>query len=262
MKRLKQFGSIMMLSSLLTLEAFAASNIDTTDKYAWNTNSGWVNFNANHGGVTVYDDHLEGYAWAENIGWIRLGTHTSGGAHTYDNDAANNYGVNHDGSGNLSGYAWSKNVGWIKFDHGYSPVTINATTGDFDGYAWAQNVGWIHFKKTGSPAYKVSYDVPARPTVDLSVSSNSGSEAATTQITVTATASSAVTGDKTVNLAVTGVDDSDYTLSGTTITISDGQTTGTVSFTVQDDNNVEGTETATLTMSSPSAGITLGSTTI
>ena len=25
-----------------------------------------------HGGVTVYGDHLEGYAWGENVGWIHF----------------------------------------------------------------------------------------------------------------------------------------------------------------------------------------------
>jgi len=101
------------------------------------------------------------------------------------------------------------------------------------------------------------------PSVELSVSASTGTEAATTAITVTATASSAVTGDQTVNVAAsgTGITSSDYTLNGTTLTILDGQTTGTATFTIVDDSEVEGTETATLTISSPSAGITLGSTT-
>jgi hypothetical protein len=111
MKNLKLFGSIIMLSILISLKAFAASNIDSTDKYAWNENSGWLNFNDPNGGVTVYNDHLEGYVWAENVGLIRLGTHTSGGTHTYANSSDTDYGVNNDGTGNLSGYAWSENAG-------------------------------------------------------------------------------------------------------------------------------------------------------
>ena len=101
------------------------------------------------------------------------------------------------------------------------------------------------------------------PTVNLSVSSNSGSEAGTTVITVTATASSAVTGNQTVNLGVTGtgITAGDYTLSNSSITILNGQTTGSVTFTVVDDVLVEGTETATLTISNPSTGIALGITT-
>ena len=33
-------------------------------------NSGWIDFNPNHGSVTVFQGHLEGYAWSETIGWI------------------------------------------------------------------------------------------------------------------------------------------------------------------------------------------------
>ncbi len=144
---------IVVLFLALAGVVYAAGNIDAANKWAWGANVGWLNFNPSHGGVTVYDDHLEGYAWAENIGWIRLGTVESGGAHTYANTAAGNYGVNNDGSGNLSGYAWGANVGWINFNPTHSQVTIDPATGEFDGYAWAENVGWIHFKNTGANAY-------------------------------------------------------------------------------------------------------------
>jgi hypothetical protein len=134
----------------------AAGNIDSTDKWAWGTNVGWINFDPTHGGVSVYSDHLEGYAWGENIGWIRLGTCTGGGPCTYANTSATNYGVNNDGGGNLSGYAWSTDTGWINFDpEGDERVTIDPLTGDFDGYAWGENIGWIHFQNA-DPAYKVN----------------------------------------------------------------------------------------------------------
>ncbi len=132
----------------------ATGNIDPTDKWAWGTDVGWINFRPEHGGVTVYGDHLEGYAWGENIGWIRLGSHEGGGAHTYGNSSATDYGVNRDASGNLSGYAWGSNVGWINFNPTHSQVTIDPATGSFDGYAWGENIGWIHFKNA-SPAYNV-----------------------------------------------------------------------------------------------------------
>jgi hypothetical protein len=139
--------------------ALAAGNIDAVNKWAWGSNIGWVNFNPGHGGVTVYDDHLEGYAWAENIGWIRLGTYEGGDAHTYANDAANTYGVNNDGAGNLEGYAWSASAGWINFNPSHGDgVTIDPDTGAFDGYAWAENVGWIHFSNSGANAYSVLAD--------------------------------------------------------------------------------------------------------
>ena len=127
-----------------------ASNIDPVNKWAWGTNIGWINFRPTHGGVTVYSDHLEGYAWCESIGWIRMGTHTGGGAYTYSNATAADYGVNRDVSGNLSGYAWSANARWINF----SGVTIDPATGSFDGYAYGESIGYIHFKNS-SPAYNV-----------------------------------------------------------------------------------------------------------
>ena len=101
------------------------------------------------------------------------------------------------------------------------------------------------------------------PTVNLSLSTTTGSEAGRTIVAVTATASSPVTGDQTVSLGVagTGITAADYTLSSGTITIPNGATTGSVTFTVVDDAIVEGTETALLTVTNPSAGITLGSTT-
>jgi predicted extracellular nuclease len=103
---------------------------------------------------------------------------------------------------------------------------------------------------------------PAAPSVTLSVNPASGTEAAQTAVTVTATASAAVVGNQTVSLAVsgTGITAGDYTLSNTTITIPNGATTGSVTFTIVDDSAIEGTETAVLTLSNPSAGITLGST--
>ncbi|MEG4442456.1 Calx-beta domain-containing protein, partial [Microcoleus sp. AT9_B4] len=106
-------------------------------------------------------------------------------------------------------------------------------------------------------------DVAPNPTVNLSVSSNVGNEAGTTAITVTATTSSAVSSNQTVNLGISGtnITTGDYNLGDTSITIPSGQTTGITTFTIIDDALVEGTETATLTISNPTSGITLGSTT-
>ncbi len=136
-------------------------NIDATDKYAWGTNTGWINFRPANGGVTVHDTYLSGYAWNENIGWIGLGDGTGG---PYNNDAAGDWGVNRDGAGNLSGYAWNANVGWINFNPSHSEVTVDTETGSFDGYAYSENVGWIHFRNA-DPAYNVRYDIPLPPEI-------------------------------------------------------------------------------------------------
>jgi len=164
--RTHKFYPVLLLALLLSLLAvtiaYAAANIDGTDKWAWGTNVGWLNFAPTHGGgVTVYTNHLEGYVWGENIGWIRLNSDdTTGGTPYYANTTKDNYGVNRDGSGNLSGYAWGTNVGWINFNPTHSQVTIDTSTGDFDGYAWSENVGWIHFQNTSGTAYKVTTTSP------------------------------------------------------------------------------------------------------
>ncbi len=100
------------------------------------------------------------------------------------------------------------------------------------------------------------------PLVTLSVSANAGTEEAATAIDVTATADMAVRGAQTVALGVSGagITAGDYTLPVTTITIPDGATTGTVTFTVADDSLGEA-ETAILTIANPSSGLVLGTTT-
>lgn len=101
------------------------------------------------------------------------------------------------------------------------------------------------------------------PFVDLSVSTNAATEAGPSVVTVTATASSPVLSNQSVNLTVTGtgITAGDYTLRNSVITIPDGQTTGSASFIVINDDLVEGTETAVLALAAPSSGVVLGSTT-
>ena len=154
-----EFAVVGVLTCLATMgqgkPAHADTNIDPVDKWAWSTNTGWVNFNPTYGNVMVYSDHLEGYAWAENTGWIRLGSYSGATAHTYANTSPDDYGVNHDGMGNLSGHAWGTNVGWINFAPTHGGVTVDLDTGSLDGYAWSENVGWISFRGTGAITYNV-----------------------------------------------------------------------------------------------------------
>jgi len=164
--------SAFMLSSLPALEAVAEDSkpIDDDQKYAWNSNAGWLNFRPPPGfaeTVKIYPDHLEGYVWGENIGWIKLGSYSDGEEHTYQNTSRDNWGVNNDGSGKLSGYAWSTNVGWINFepecDDCPTSVTINPTTGDFEGYAWSETVEWINFQSVYGVKSPPDTDTPTPP---------------------------------------------------------------------------------------------------
>ncbi len=103
--------------------------------------------------------------------------------------------------------------------------------------------------------------VTAQPAVSLSIAPATGSEAGATMFTATVTASAAVSGSQSVSFALTGgtASSADFGAIPTSITIANGQTTGTATFNVFNDTLGEGTETAMFTISSPSSGIALGS---
>lgn len=141
-----------LAAGLLSTAVFSSGNIDSSDKYAWSCETGWVNFGPTNGGATVHNDYLEGYVWCENIGWIRLGDGSGG---PYNNDASDDWGVNVSSSGELSGYGWSPTSGWVNFNPTNGGVSVDAD-GQFSGYAWCENVGWIKMSNSGEPAYQTA----------------------------------------------------------------------------------------------------------
>lgn len=96
--------------------------IDSSFKYAWGENIGWINFGCDGCSVEVKDDAISGYAWSTQFGWINLNP--------------TNSGIENDGDGTLSGYAWGSNIGWIDF----SGVSIDPL-GEFMGYATVSSDG-------------------------------------------------------------------------------------------------------------------------
>ena len=183
---LRLSASALAWACLVLPCAWAAGNIDPTNKNAWTENAGWANASPTNGGVTVYFDGTNGYltglAWGENIGWIKLGDNTGG---PYNNTSATDWGVNLTSS-NLSGYAWGENVGWIKFNSAYHQATIEMATGRFNGYAWGETIGWVRFKGT-APDYNVrtlailTVNGPAAITAQpVSLTTNAGGSASFT----------------------------------------------------------------------------------
>lgn len=179
------------------------------------------------------------------------------------------YGVTQGANTGLRPNGLTDGTTWI--DQGSSRAYRYNTTGATYSGTQAQLLAAIGntANHTGSTTYTFAASnwtftmASTTPSVSLSVTSNSGTEVGTTAITVTATAAAAVSGNQTVSLGISGtnITAQDYTLTNTTITILNGQTTGSVTFTITDDALIEGPETATLTISSPSSGITLGATT-
>ena len=177
-----------------------------------------------------------------------------------------------DGDGDLdilSASAADNTIAWYENNGAADPVFTEVIVSTTASFAASVSVGDVDgdgdldiLSASAGDDTIAWYETEITREVNLSVSASVGAEATGSVITVTATASAAVTGDQTVDLGVsgTGITASDFTLNNTTITILDGQTTGAVTFTIQDDAVVEATETATLTISNPSSGLTLGTT--
>lgn len=114
-----------------------------TNRCAWGANIGWINARPNPVDGAVIGEYVcWGYLYAGNIGWIRLGTGMPTNGYRYSNESHTDWGVNHDGLGNLRGLAWSANAGWIQFEDTGGP-SVNLVNGDLSGYAWGANIGWI-----------------------------------------------------------------------------------------------------------------------
>ena len=219
--KIRQFIIILIIFTFLLSPVFStADNIDSTYKYSWGENVGWMNwapiYNSTEYGVTVYDECLTGYIWTENAGWIKTGDTScaggdccqSGTTKGYENDSnsadndgdgvADDWGVNNDGSGNLSGYAWGENIGWVNFDdtsvNDYNQVIISG--GEFTDYAWGENIGWVNMNCANTSscatvdfAVKTSWSSNAAPTVDsINISPSPITLNADTTKTVTITA--------------------------------------------------------------------------
>lgn len=137
---------LVVLSVMAFQRALAATNIDSTYRYAWNDVIGWIDFYSTQT-ITVSSAQLAGYA-DSSVGYIALDCATSPNG---DICSTSNFKVSNDGNGYLSGWAWNDAIGWISFDSATagSPylyqVTINPSNGEFSGWAWNDVVGWISF---------------------------------------------------------------------------------------------------------------------
>jgi hypothetical protein len=181
------------------------------------------------------------------------GTWTANGSYTTNFGGFGLLAERHETGANLwvttgTGATAANNVIKLNDAAGFN-TAINITTGS--------NVT-VYTSAAGTTLKGVAF-APGNPRVNIYVSATQGFEALEDEITVSVIASSPVSGNQTVNIAVSGVLGSDYyNTFPASITILDGQTTGTATFKIANDAFVEGLETATLTISSPSSGIVLG----
>jgi len=96
--------AVFLAAGLLSFATavFASSTsgaINSTNRYAWSENAGWLDFGGSYGSVTVTDSALSGYAYGETVGWVSLNCANDSSCATVDYKVANN------GEGTLTGYA-------------------------------------------------------------------------------------------------------------------------------------------------------------
>lgn len=139
--------------------------VSSTNKFAWNENCGWLNFNGSSTlNVRLSPTFLSGFVWAENIGWINLGNGTPANGLSYANANGADFGVNRNATTNaLSGYAWGENVGWVNFSGGALASPANFARYDpasrrLRGYAWGENIGWVNLDASTFVGIRCSAD--------------------------------------------------------------------------------------------------------
>jgi hypothetical protein len=146
---LRELSAFLAVTGVLMTLGLGQSSVNATKRYAYGANTGWINFRpSSPDGVVVTETFLSGFAYGANFGWINLGNGAPANGHTYANQSSADFGVNHDGMGNLSGYAYAANIGWINFGSAASSDSnrpqINLLDGQFSGYAYSANTGWIN----------------------------------------------------------------------------------------------------------------------
>lgn len=134
-------ASLILAGSIISV--WAATTIDPANQYACGANLGWMDWRGDTANGTVIGEYVcSSYIYAANVGWIDLGSGSPANGIRYLNLAANDFGVNQDGLGNLRGYAYGANIGWIAFESTGAP-TVDLKTGKLSGYVYSANCGWI-----------------------------------------------------------------------------------------------------------------------
>jgi len=128
----------------------AATTINPANHFSYGANLGWMDWRGDVASGAVIGEFIcTGDIYAANVGWIRLGSGTPANGIRYQNNSAADYGVNHDGLGNLRGCAYGANIGWITFTNRdaagatYDGPKVDLLTGKMSGFVWSANCGWI-----------------------------------------------------------------------------------------------------------------------
>ncbi len=127
---------------LVTQIAYSTS-IDPGNQYGYGANTGWAVAADLDNGLVIGQSYCSGYIYSANVGWINCGDATPDNAIAYSNTSEADFGLNHDGFGNITGLAYSANIGWIIFEQTFGKPKVNLATGYLSGFAWSPNAGWM-----------------------------------------------------------------------------------------------------------------------
>jgi hypothetical protein len=137
--------TLLLFSLLLSSVAVSrgATTINAVNKFAYGANIGWMDWRGDTNSGAVIGEYVcSGYIYAANVGWINLGSGAPTNGIEYKNLSVNDFGVNHDGLGNLRGYAYGANIGWINFENSGAPH-LSLKTGKLSGSIYSANCGWV-----------------------------------------------------------------------------------------------------------------------
>jgi hypothetical protein len=128
---------------LVAMSGFAATTINPTNKFSYGANIGWMDWRGDTNSGAVIGEYVcSGYIYSADCGWISLGSGSPANTNQYQNLSAGDFGVNHDGIGNLRGYAYGANIGWINFEN-TGAAKVDLSTGQLSGQVYSANCGWI-----------------------------------------------------------------------------------------------------------------------
>ncbi|MBN1673435.1 MAG: hypothetical protein JXR37_20485 [Kiritimatiellae bacterium] len=149
MRNVRVLLAWVLLVPFLLCRPAAGTTIDESNRYAWAASTGWINCRTDTTNGAVLGEFVcSGYLYCPSTGWIHLGDGNPTNGYQYTNTATNDYGVNHDGKGNLAGNAWCPSTGWILFEQDQGKPKVDLETGVFSGYAWGYSLGWISFSNS------------------------------------------------------------------------------------------------------------------
>src|SRR5215472_5192168 len=129
------------------VEATAATTINSTNRYSYGANLGWIDWRSDTNNGAVIGEYVcSGYLYAANVGWISLGSGVPANGIQYQNNSPTDFGINNY-DGFLLGYGYGANIGWINFESTGLP-RVDLKTGKLSGYAYGANVGWINLSNS------------------------------------------------------------------------------------------------------------------